>query len=309
MALSYEDLLLLNTDEWQNIVQKIDDYLKPQLQGSRTFIRNIKDEYEDKRKNEIIELVNSFANSGSENLDNRILKFTDQMKSINDKYQTSLQYDFINIIKTKEEVNQYLNLSFARDFLKNDYLKFPIACERLSTIILEIKSQSISQANRSLAGMAGENMVHALFNSVGLIDKIHYRDQYKSKSGSDTDFVLPNVEDFNDILVDAYVAVQFSTNDRARLASSELKEGGVRYIVTGNGLPASKKTLKDIGSQIIQNFVSKGIRLVCYDKEIEREKNRIKENLNPDYERLKYFETSAISFSRFADRIKHFKNI
>ena len=58
-----------------------------------------------------IELVNSFANSGSENLDNRILKFTDQMKSINDKYQTSLQYDFINIIKTKEEVNQYLNLN------------------------------------------------------------------------------------------------------------------------------------------------------------------------------------------------------
>ena len=53
MALSYEDLLLLNTDEWQNIVQKIDDYLKPQLQGSRTFIRNIKDEYEEKRKNDM----------------------------------------------------------------------------------------------------------------------------------------------------------------------------------------------------------------------------------------------------------------
>jgi hypothetical protein len=307
MALSYEDLLLLNTDEWQTVVEKIHGYLKPQLQKN-SFISHIKDEYQEKRKSEITDIVNSFTNSGSENLDIRILNFTDQLKGITDKYQTSLKYDFINIIKSNNKVNNYLDLCTARDFLQQDYSKHALACERLSSIILEITNQSMSQGDKANAGMAGENMVRAIFNSMGLVDKIHYRDQYKSKSGSDTDFVLPNVEDFNDILVDAYVAVQFSTNDRARLASSELKEGGVRYFVTGNGLPASKKTLKDIGSQIIQNFVDKRIRLVCYEKEIEREKSRIKENLNPDYDRLEYFETSVISFSIFADRIKHFKD-
>ena len=89
MALSYEDLLLLNTDGWQNVIQKIHGYLKPQLQNN-SFISNIKAEYQEERKKEIIELVDSFTNSGTENLDARIYNFTNQIKSINDRHQTSL---------------------------------------------------------------------------------------------------------------------------------------------------------------------------------------------------------------------------
>ena len=308
MALSYEDLLLLNTNGWQNVIQKIHGYLKPQLQNN-SFISNIKAEYQEERKKEIIELVDSFTNSGTENLDARIYNFTNQIKSINDRHQTSLKYDIINVIKTNTKVKQYLDLSTARDFLTQDYSEYALAIERLSSVILEITIQSMSQGDKANAGIAGENIVRAILNSLGMVKELHYNEQYKSKSGSDTDFVLPYVENFNDIDVDVYIAAQFSTNDRGRLASSELKEGGVRYLVSGNGLPVSSKVSKDISTPIIQNFVDKKIRLVCYGKEIDREKIRIKEMPEPEYDRLEYFEKTAVSFTTFANKIKHFKDL
>ena len=79
-------------------------------------------------------------------------------------------------------------------------------------------------------------------------------------------------------------------------------------MVTGNGLPASKKSLKAIGSQNLQNYAQLNIRLVCFDREIAAEKQRIKSMAVPDGERLKYFESSAISFSAFANKVERFKS-
>ena len=307
MLLTTADLFLLNTDDWMSVVGKVHHCLKPQLQN-KSFIDRVKSEYQEGRKIIISDLVDSFCHTGSENLDNRILDFTDQMKTINDHYQKSLKYDFIEIIKTHEGVVQYDNLCKVRDFFLLDASDHLLAYARLSAVILEISNQSMGQGDKSNAGQAGENMVRAIFNSVGLVKDLHYREQYKSMAGSDTDFVLPNVKNYCDSQVDALVAVQFSTNDRGRLVPSELKQGGVRYMVTGNGLPASKKSLKDIGSQILQSFAYLNIRLVCFGDEVEHEKQRIKSMPVLDGERLKYFESSAISFSAFANKVKHFKN-
>tara|TARA_B100000780_G_C21075515_1_gene432947 strand:+ start:417 stop:1343 length:927 start_codon:yes stop_codon:yes gene_type:complete len=307
MLLTTADLFLLNTDDWMSVVGKVHDCLKPQLQN-KSFIDSVKSEYQEERKIIISDLVGSFYNTGPADLDNRILEFTNQIKAVNDSYQQALKYDFIGIIKTHEGVVQYDNLCKVRDFFLLDASDHLLAYARLSAVILEISNQSMGQGDKSNAGQAGENMVRAIFNSVGLVKDLHYREQYKSKVGSDTDFVLPNVDDYSDSQVDALVAVQFSTNDRARLASSELKQGGVRYMVTGNGLPASKKSLKAIGSQNLQNYAQLNIRLVCFDREIAAEKQRIKSMAVPDGERLKYFESSAISFSAFANKVERFKS-
>ena len=95
---------------------------------------------------------------------------------------------------------------------------------------------------------------------MGLIPDQHYREQYKSESGSDTDVAFPNVNDFEDSKLEVLVAVQMSTNDRARLTSSELKKGVVGYVITGNGLKASSKVLKDIGNQIVSSYLDANIK-------------------------------------------------
>lgn len=306
MLLSEQDLRSLNTNDWVVSVNKVYECLKPQLQNGN-FISKVKSEYQEERKCLIAEKIDTFWDTGPEDLDRRILNFTDQIKDINDHYQLSLKYDFIDILKKHPEIDQYDNLSKVRDFLLQGTQEYSLAYERLTAIILEITNQSMGQGDKSNAGQAGENMVRAIFNSVGLVKDRHYREQYKSKAGSDTDFVLPCIEDYCDSQVDVLVAVQFSTNDRGRLASSELKQGGVRYMVTGNGLPASKKLLKDIGSQIIQNYAQLNIRLVCCADEIAREINRIKDGETQDTDRLRYFESSALSFSSFANKVKQYK--
>ena len=192
-----------------------------------------------------------------------------------------------------------------------------LAYERLSAIILNISNQSLGAGNKTNAGQAGEAMVRAIFNSVGLVKGSHYGEQYASRKGSNTDFVFPYVEDYNDSHVDAMIAVQFSTNDRGRLATSELKEGSIRYMVSGNGLPASTKSLKHIGSKILETFKDSNIRLVCFSDEIEKEKQRINEIIkkpklktkekNENISRLKYIESNTRSFSVFSKEMKRFR--
>ncbi len=128
-----------------------------------------------------------------------------------------------------------------------------VVADRLKALLARVMNESLSQANKSNAGEAGENLVRAILAGVGLEKDVHYREQYKSQSGSDTDFVFPCVEDEEDHKVELFLAVQMSSNDRARLTSSELKIGGKPFVFSGNGLAASKKNLKDIGAQIIES--------------------------------------------------------
>jgi len=123
--------------------------------------------------------------------------------------------------------------------------------------------------------------------------------------------VFPNVPDRQDQKVEAFVAVQMSSNDRTRLTSSELKIGAKAFMFTGNGLNASKKKMSSVGLQIIEGLRSKRVQLVCFKGEIEREKNRIGKAISagkkdiPELEaRLDYFEHYALGFGEFAEYVK-----
>ena len=176
-----------------------------------------------------------------------------------------------------------------------------------------MSNQTLSQSNKSNAGQAGEAFARAVLSSVGLVPGKHYREQYQSESGSDTDIAFPCVNDYEDSKLEVLVAVQMSTNDRARLTTSELKKGVVGYVITGNGLRASTKTLSDIGTQIISSYLDNNIRLVCYHEEIRAELHRIEELMDksPAREELltrkKYFENFALSLSEFAEKMSRFR--
>lgn len=152
-------------------------------------------------------------------------------------------------------------------------------------------------------------MVEAVIQAAGLKKGEHFKTQHKSAKGSDTDFVFPNVADFRDQDVEIFLAVQFSTNDRARLVGSELKPGAEIYVATGNGLTAATKGMKDIGRQIIEDYKNKNIKIVCYDKEIEKEKIRLQSLIAKNKEvalnslKLDYMENFTISYADFAKKI------
>jgi len=302
----------LGADDWQQYVPYIEDSLKSELQGTKGFIRLIKSENEKNKKNKIDELIQSFANIGVIDLDEKVNQFTSTLLRINGNANIALQYDLVQIILKHTNLVKFVNLDIVRSEIIKNSLSSVIS-NRLCAILFKISNQSLSQGNKSNAGQAGESFVNAILRSVGLEPNIHYREQYKSQSGSDTDFAFPCVEDFNDSKLEILVAVQMSTNDRARLTSSELKQGVIGYVVTGNGLDASSKKLKDIGSQIISTYEKSNIRIVCFCKEIQFEIERIKAQLamSPNnlelVGRLRYFQNNTLSFQEFAEKMKKYR--
>ena len=74
---------------------------------------------------------------------------------------------------------------------------------------------------------------------------------------------MPYVEDEQDHNVEVYIAVQFSSNDRARMGRSELGKGASNYLITGNGMDSSTKDLTDIGADIIGDYTDDNIKIVC----------------------------------------------
>ena len=315
-TMSFERLLYqLDDDNWHNVVYQIHDILKPELQTPKGFIRLVKKQNEQSRKDDIDRILNQFQNTGIEGLDERINTCVKEIQNINDYYKGSLQYELIQNMLHLEGINTYPNLLIAKDFLKDTAITLR-GYDRLCAVLYQLCNQSLSQGNKSNAGTAGEGMVRAIFNAVGLESDIHFSEQHKSKKGSNTDFVLPRVDNFDESNVAVLVAAQLSTNDRGRLASSELKQGGVRYLVTGNGLDSSTKRLKDIGHQILQSFESDNIRIACFENEITFEKDRVEEVINGNsgdskreyMERFNYLNTHVISFADFADKMKRFKD-
>jgi hypothetical protein len=302
----------LDSEEWKQFVPIIEERLKKELQTSKGFINLISSETNINNKEKIKKLVNSFINVRLNDLDEKINEFTTKVLEINKDSNITLQYDLINTVLHHNDLSKYKNLSIVKEEILKRSLSSNAAM-RLTAILFKISNQSISQRNKSNAGVAGESFVNAIFTSVGLILDKHYREQYKSETGSDTDFAFPFVNDYNDSQLEVLIAVQMSTNDRARLTSSELKHGVRTYVVTGNGLDASSKKLKDIGTQIISTYHKSNIRIVCCANEINKEKNRI-ENLihkdpsNKEYKsRLNYFKNSAFTFAEFAKSMEKYR--
>ena len=176
---------------------------------------------------------------------------------------------------------------------------------------------STNQSNKSNAGKAGEEFVEVMLNAIGLEESKHYKKQHKSRSFSDTDFVFPFVEDYKDTHVQMYAAVQFSSNDRFRMVSGELKSGANAVAISGNGFSASSKNLDAIGAKILSGMMEKNQQLVCYGTEINRKINELekqlletksdgtpKKNAADQKIKLDFYRNYAMSFSAFCKQLQ-----
>jgi hypothetical protein len=291
----------LGTEDWRSSAEEIYKIVKDELTGNKGYIKKVRNETDVDRRNKL-ETARKNLILDIANLDETLNQYTDEMYKINSSYEFSLQHDFTSIL------NQYSllcaifpNTAIIKDYLNNS-TNFNLEINnRLLQILSRIITESITQSKKSNAGIAAETVMEVVAEAAGLESGKHYRGQFKSHIGSDTDFVFPNVEDYKDQDVEIFIAVQFTTNDRARLVTSELKEGGSRYVVSCNGMRAAKKSLKDIGEQILETFKSRNYILVCYEPELNIEKERCKEM--GSNKRLDYFENYAKTFSEFAKKL------
>lgn len=298
---------------WQTLIDQLYLKLKAEMQGNDGFVRRVKVAREAQRKADIQSAINQFRGLNDlTKLDVAVDQLADKFLSINNSYSQELYYDHLPALG-----DGVLNAGKPEIAQISSFLADPQASEtgkdRVRALVARVINESLSQANKSNAGEAGENLVRAILSAAGLTKDTDYREQYKSKSGSDTDFVFPCVPDQQDQKVELFMAVQMSSNDRARLTASELKIGGKPFVFSGNGLKASKKKLKDIGAQIIESQKANKVNLVCYGPELQREIDRLKKAEKATAndakkkelrERRDYFENYTWSIAEFAEHVK-----
>jgi hypothetical protein len=320
-----KDLLSnLSNAGWSNSVQEIENLLREEMHGTNGVIKYCRDKFESNRQSKLRSLRNDFLNSLSvEELDQQLEEYTAGIKSINLEVQHEIDLNMYNFIKFNLNGLSKLFPSTS-DFVQhieqqNDNSP---AVYRAISLINKVVHASTIQSNKSNAGMAGEEFVEALLVGIGLKENEDFKRQHKSNAYSNTDFVFPWVKDYSDVEVQIFAAVQFSSNDRMRMVSGELKRGGNAYVITGSGFSASSKTLDSIGTQILEGMRLQNNRLVCRNQEIERSiesldrklsekrKDGTPKTIAEDQRRRLEFLQSAnvISFSDFAKiLIKRFK--
>ena len=232
------------------------------------------------------------------------------MNIINSEIHDTISYDYINIFSEKitwESKNKDLEIII--DYIINKKINDITTLNRLNNIVSQLIFGSLSQSNKILAGISGEELARSILISAGLKDGKDFRSQYQSEAGSNTDFILPFVEDFNDTKVQCCIAVQYSSNDRARMVDSELKHGS-KFFMTFNGCHGSTKKLKDISKPIIRNQDNARLQLVCLKSHLESEKVRIEDLIDIGKEVddnkiiLNFLNKNSIGFEEFAEKIK-----
>ena len=303
-------------DTWSNSIPEIEELLREELHDTDGLIKYCREKFESSRRSKLQELRNNFLNSVSiEALDQQLEDYTAGIRSINLAVQHEIDLNLYNFIKLNlNELSK--RFPFTSEFVKHieqqNYNSD--AVYRAISLINKVVHDSTIQSNKSNAGMAGEEFVEALLIGIGLKENRDFKRQHKSKAYSNTDFVFPWVEDYNDVDVQIFAAVQFSSNDRMRMVSGELKSGGNAYVVTGSGFSASSKTLDDIGIQILEGMKLQNNRLVCRKQEIERSIESLNQKLSKkkkdgsafknaedQRKRLEFLQsTNVISFSDFA---------
>jgi len=298
----------LSSSDFAPSAGKIYEILKPQIQ-KKGILANIKDEvFNEKRKNDLEHLEEDFLNRRScDDLDERINELSSAMYQINKDVNDQFKFDPIMLMTNFSSWKpEWRELKLCLDKLNEAESEFQLMQRRLANIICSLVIESVSQSNKAQAGIAGEALANAIFASAGLIENKHYKRQHISEVGSPTDYVMPYVPDNVDDDVEIYLAVQYSSNDRARMINSELKKSANQFFITGNGLDGSTKNLKDIGKAIIASHAENKFRLVCYGPEIELEKRRLekeisKKNKNMDENERKLANISrALSYEQFA---------
>jgi len=306
----HDDIELLGTETWEDAVDHLVAFLKPKLQRNGA-IKTYREIYNTERTRLLQDNETVFlSNKSLDNLDERINIYTKRISDVNNTPQRTIYHNFYEtVLRDSELRSKHPEIAeISRILFEDDNNFSTIAKIRLSTIVTRISVESGIQSNKSNAGGAGENFVRMMLQLAGLQEGVHYREQYQSRAGSDTDFVFPYVEHMRDFDVQIFLAVQFSSNDRLRLVQSELKQGAECYALTGNGLDASTKKLKDIGKQIIQKVKESNHKLVCYGPEIKSELRRLRNHKDSEsaeiIDRIDYLENYAISFEDFAKKLR-----
>ena len=291
----------LGSKNWPDSANDIYSILKAEFHGNKGFIKKIRNETKIDRQKKLEKLSNNF-NLDVYRLDESLDQYAYDIYKINSFYEVNLLYNFTDTIRQYNyEYILYPNTATVIDYLNNSE-NFNLQINNiLHQIISRIVNESVVNSHHSNAGIAAEKIMEAVAKSAGLTEGKHYRRQFKSREGSDTDFVFPYVEDYKDQEVDIFVAVQFTTNDRARLVSSELKEGGLKYVVSCNGMRAAKLGFDKIGDQILEGFKNKNYWLVGFKPELIKERERLQKSGRES--RLDYFSNYTLSFSKFAEKL------
>lgn len=309
----YEEVqeLLKNLDkkDWRNSVPEIKKLLQKELQKKYggTLIKDYRDNYEVTRIKEIDDLkVKLIKKKSFSTLDKDINDFTSEIGKINDNVQHLIKYNLLEFVSQLDRKNKkkypFSSLIADHIFNKNDLSK--IIKTRILSIFNDVVFQSANNSSKSNAGNAGELFVEVILLVAGLEEGVTLKKQHASRSGSDTDFVTPYVEDLDDNSVDNSIAVQFSSNDRLRLISSELVKKSTKYCVIGSGLDASSKELSEIGIQILRKINSDGVKLVCYKRERDKLLRKLKNaESKDDKDKYNFFKSNSMSFSTFAMRL------
>ena len=296
----------LEDKNWLENAIRISADLKKELQGNKggSLIKEFRSNYEPKRIAKIDELKRKIIMESSvKNLDIKINELTKKIGQINENINYIINFNLLEYVyqqKDKLNMNCPISVQISKIMYEENDLPSNILIRSLSIFNTTVVN-STRQSAKSNAGNAGELFLDVLLQVAGLQEGKTYKKQHKSDSGSDTDFVIPYVEDRKDQDVDIFIAVQFSTNDRLRMTHSELKPGARHYVIIGNGLDASSKELKDIGDEILNSMKEKNIQLVCLNSKREEFLKSLDKSNSDKYE---YFKDYSIGFADFADKLR-----
>ena len=309
--------------EWTEAAELIHRILKEEMQSNNAqqdAIKKVRDQFESRRQDSISKATAKFQQSADLNkLDEQLEQFAWEIFLANKLPQDLINYDFSNQLGILPQglLDECAFTLIVADVLNNRKIE-SLICDRLSSIFSMVVYGSSSQSGVSNAGNAGEMMVEELLKAAGLTKGESYKAQHKSESGSATDFVFPYVADFRDQDVEIFLAVQFSTNDRLRMVSGELKAGGSGFIFTANGTRAASKGFKDVGVEIIQTLIDKNQKFICNKVALEKYIEKLlidsqKTTKNGDLyksasgalTKLNYFQNYTMTWSEFAKQVKN----
>jgi hypothetical protein len=288
------------------------DAVKPLFfgKGFMTWARN---EKRDEIKENIISEGNNLIYDTKPDANALIDSFASMASELNQGGQLNLFYDLYKIFPKFQgeslKAKDAKLLSIIKGALQSEDKD---AKARATMLIALYAESSNSQSRKSSAGNAAEQAIELLMRSIGLVKGETYGTQFIYQ-GSNTDFVVPYAESGDINSVSAFIAVQVSTNDRARLSSSELHRGAKRYLCSLNGCNASSKSTKDIGDDLAAGYLDNETHYVVIERErlaaIEDAQRRLEKAEGTPRavnakRRLKWLNAYAINYEEFARQIK-----
>lgn len=288
--------------------------LKPIFFNSTGFMSWARENQKGQIKKSILQYGEELLISAHEDIDKFMHSFISKASEINQGAQLKLFYS--DLLSKFESFNgeklskKHKNLlRIIQTSLKADDSKVKTTAIMLVSLFAE---SSNVNSRKYGAGKAAEDAIELLFKHLGLKEGVTYRRQFGNQ-GAKTDFVVPHAEDKEVHNVNAFIAVQASSNDRTRMSSSELHRGAMRFLCSFNGCSASTKDTKDIGNDLAAGYLKDETYYVVIESErlkaIEETEQRVAEfKGKPEYEnaslKLKWLKNYSLNYQEFSEKIK-----